>query len=150
MRRGSWVWMPHPAHFICASDCKFHLATYVGGYIVSTVGELFPDAPVREVLAESRKVKLEGIGDARKTDYARKIGFETIGCDRLYETMVFKAKRRDKKPSAETGCCPWQIDVRNEVDFAGYNDPLAATKGHMRLCQKWSKPKAIRRAGGEP
>ncbi|MCH7681711.1 hypothetical protein IID10_20485 [candidate division KSB1 bacterium] len=33
-----WIWMPHVAHFICGKDCKFHLATYFNGYIVSTIG----------------------------------------------------------------------------------------------------------------
>jgi hypothetical protein len=39
----NWVWMRHPAHFIGAGDCQFFLATYVGTYIVSTVGERLSD-----------------------------------------------------------------------------------------------------------
>ena len=45
-----WLWMPHTAHFICGKECQFHLATYVNGVIVSTVGELWFDSQVREIL----------------------------------------------------------------------------------------------------
>lgn len=34
-----WIWMPHPGHFIAADACMFRLCTYVGGFIVSTVGD---------------------------------------------------------------------------------------------------------------
>ena len=56
-----WVWMPHPAHFIGARECMFRLATEVGGFIVSTVGQW------------------------------RSTTGEDIGLDRLYETMVFRS-----------------------------------------------------------
>ena len=134
MTRESWVWMPHPAHFICASYWKFFLATYVGGYIVTTVGEMLPDAPVREIIAESRGVALKGQGDARLADYMKKIGYEDLGYERKYETMVFKAMVR-VDPNQ---CCPFVIDGE-EVDFSGYNDAVSAKNGHYLLCEKWSK-----------
>ncbi len=65
MNRRDWVWMGHAAHFICGDRCSFHLATYVGGYIVSTVGELVVHGQEE---------------------------FEEIGYKKLYETMVFRAK----------------------------------------------------------
>lgn len=127
--------MPHPAHFICARDCKFHMATYVGGYIVSTVGELEPDMAVREIYARVKGVTLKGVGDERRADAMKKLGWEEIGCDRTYETMVFKARRAAK----DRQCCPWEIDVAFEVDFAAYNDADAAFAGHNKLCAKWAK-----------
>ena len=63
MTKNEWIWMPHPGHFFMSDRCAFHLTTYVGKYIVSTVGEL--------------RGELE---------------FTEIGCDRLYETKVFEAK----------------------------------------------------------
>lgn len=137
MTRAEWIWMPHPAHFIAASNCRFHLATWVGGYVVSTVGEYVPDSAVREVLASSRGITLAGRGDAREYDWMKKAGYEKIGCDRLYETMVFKAQ----PAPADDGqaCCPWRIDVSEEVDSAGYNDSESAARGHMELCEKWAK-----------
>jgi hypothetical protein len=132
--KSDWVWMPHPAHFICAFDCRFHLATKVGKYIVSTVGEYFPDEPVREILAKSRGIVLEGRGDARKNDYMRKIGFEEIGLGRMYETMVFPMKS-----SGRDSCCPWVPADHRELDAAGYNDPRLAYEGHMAMCEKWEQ-----------
>lgn len=58
------IWMPHPAHFIAAQHCRFHLATYINGVIVSTVGDYIPPHAEKPVV---------------------------IGLDRLYETMVFRA-----------------------------------------------------------
>jgi hypothetical protein len=46
-------WFGHAGHFICAEWCRFHLCTQVGPYLISTVGEYVPDAPVREILAQS-------------------------------------------------------------------------------------------------
>lgn len=133
MKKENWVWMPHPAHLIVARDCKFFLSTYVGGYIVSTVGEYFPDEGVREIFANSRGITLKGMGDERRADYMEKIGYEEIGLDRKYETMVFKATH------SKHGCCPWVIESGMELDMLGYNDPTEAAAGHMKLCRKWSK-----------
>ena len=117
MKKADWIWMPHPAHFICASRCQFRLATYVGGYIVSTVGEMEIQLP------EMAKILGKKVGD-----------YDIIGWQRLYETMVFKAIERPGTP-----CCPYEIVVEDEVDMQGYNDANAATAGHMALCVKWSK-----------
>jgi hypothetical protein len=107
MKKDKWIWMPHAGHFICADRCKFRLNTYVGEYIVSTVGEMYLTLDGEEKL-------------------------ETVGCDRLYETMVFKAVKSNNQ------CCPYRIVVEKEVDFKGYNKPEDARRGHLELCQKWS------------
>lgn len=130
--KSEWSWLPHPAHFICSQDCRFHLATYVGGFIVSTVGEYFPDAVLREILATTKGVVLEGRGDDRRADYMKKVGFEDIGAGRKYETMVFPAKS-----SGET-CCPWEPYDYDPLDTRGYNDPGEAARGHLLLCEKWA------------
>jgi hypothetical protein len=126
--------MPHPAHFICSYDCKFFLATKVGKYIVSTVGEYFPDSEIREIYAKSRGVKLEGMGDARRADYMKKIGFEEIGYGRKYETMVFKAVK-----SPKCKACPFVIKSGNNIDGDSYNEPEDAYKGHLKMCLKYAK-----------
>lgn len=132
-KRENWIWMPHPAHFICSFNCHFILSTYVGKYIVSTVGEYLPEEGVREILAKSRGIELKGIGDERKSDFMEKIGYEEIGHNRKYETMVFKAKK------SKHLCCPWTINVHQEVDMKGYNDADSAYIGHLHLCQEWSR-----------
>ena len=101
-----WLWMPHPGHFICAYDCRFRLNTYVNGFIVSTVGELVLNGKIEE-----------------------------IGSGRLYETMVFKAKKSTHI------CCPYEavFSGDNEIDFDGYNTPEEAYEGHLNMCEKWHK-----------
>ena len=126
-----WVWMPHPGHLCVSDECKFHLNTYVGKYIVSTVGEYLPDSEVREILARAKKIKLKGKGDDRLANYMEKIGYENIGYKRKYETMVFKAKKSKYK------CCPYVAANWEELDFEGYNSAEDAFKGHYRMCQKW-------------
>lgn len=115
MKKGDWVWMPHAGHFICGPRCQFHLTTYVGGYVVSTLGEL----PAMRFDDRGRML----------TDQ----GWEHIsgGCD--YESMVFHAKQSGFE------CCPWVMSSPCEVDAAGYTDAGEATRGHMEMYDKWSK-----------
>mgnify|MGYP001617863885 CR=1 FL=1 len=137
MDKAKWVWMSHAGHFICGNDCRFKLNTFVGKYIVSTVGELWSDRKVREIhaevsdpkwLMENRDLK----GDYFDSAYMKRFGYQEIGYARLYETMVFKAKKSKNK------CCPFTM-VSGELDFEGYNKPEQAFEGHMRMCGKWSK-----------
>jgi len=64
VKKENWIWMPHPAHFIAGDKCRFKLATYVGKYIVSTVGELWPDRDTRRIFAEIDKWDCPKIGEA--------------------------------------------------------------------------------------
>ena len=130
--KNEWIWMPHAGHFICGQDCRFRLNTCVGDYIVSTVGEYMPDESVRETMATSRGITLEGKGDARRADWIVKTGYEDLGCDRKYETMVFLAE------DGKTKCCPRRMVSSEDIDLEGYNDPGDAMEGHLRLCEKWS------------
>jgi len=135
VNRRDWVHMPHAAHFVCGHKCRFHLATYVGDYIVSTVGEYVPDSEIQIMFALMRENPLTERGDAREAEFLRKFGFEEIGLGRTYETMVFPAKRRED-PAAQ--CCPWEIAEITEVEFAAYHDPVSATAGHQALCEKYA------------
>lgn len=133
MDRKDWVWMGHPAHLIISSRCRFHLATYVGGYIVSTVGEYLPEERAREIIAQQDGVVLEGQGDARLADYMKKIGFVEVGYKRKYETMVFKAGPSDEHP-----CCPYAVTDWGELDMRGYNEASDAHQGHLEMCTEWA------------
>lgn len=126
------IWMPHAAHFICGRDFRFHLATHVNGFVVSTVGEYLPSEGAREILAKSRNIVLEGRGDDREVDWLKKNGWEEIGLNRTYETMVFRAKKSGE------ACCPFVI-ISGEMDFEGYKDAGNATRGHYLLVMKWAK-----------
>jgi len=134
-----WIWMPHPGHFICSSDCRFHLNTRVGKYIISTVGEYFPDRQVRAIHASIHDPEWHAknnslLGDAYDHAYMKHFGFTEIGLDRKYETMVFGSKKDTKN-----ACCPYQAVIGNDVDWDSYNEPEDAYKGHMKLCRKWAK-----------
>lgn len=127
--------MPHPAHFICGRDCKFFLVTKIGKYIVSTIGEYFPDSRVRQIFADSRGKKIEGMGDAWDADYMKKIGYEELHMGGwLYETMVFKAEKSKKCP-----VCPYTIIVSEDLEEEVYKKPEEAFKGHYKLCEKWAE-----------
>ena len=116
MNKENWVWMPHNGHFICGDRCHFTLNTYIGKYIVSTIGEL-PET-LKEYIKDKKFMSQ----------------FQEIGCGRKYETMVWKAKRSVHE------CCPWEIIVADgELDFEAYNTAGDAYKGHLKLCNKWSK-----------
>jgi hypothetical protein len=142
MRKGNWIWMPHSGHFILGDKCRFVLNTYVGSYIVSTIGELWNDQAVRRIHAsvhddvygtawyeENQHLK----GDNFDAAYMRQYGFDNLGAgERKYETMVFPAKK------SSINCCPWVMVSGEDVDFRGYEDPKAARLGHMELCEKWA------------
>ncbi len=153
MSSKDWIWMPHAGHLCVGDRCKFHLNTYVNGYIVSTVGEYFPDQDVRRIYLQTRsrfpRLKLinkriekidekelinkvlELQGDAFDYAYLEHFGYEEIGCGRLYETMVFKGKKSEDK------CCPYAQASGEDLDFEGYNSAEDAFKGHYEMCRKW-------------
>ena len=56
-----------------------------------------------------------------------------IGADRTFETMVFPSE-----PAPDT-CCPFRMADADNRDFDGYNAPEDAYKGHIAMCEKWSK-----------
>lgn len=135
--KGEWQWLGYAAHLIVGRNCQFHLATVIGDHLVSTVGEYVPDAPVREIFAESRGVDLKGMGDSRLADYMRKVGFEEIGAGRLYETMVFRVSG-EVCTDPECNCGGPTVEEWSELDANGYNERGEATRGHMEMCERWA------------
>lgn len=139
----NWEWFGNAAHFICGRGCQFHLATKVGKYLVSTVGELWSAESTRRIHAEiwnpewwaKNKYK---IGDDFDSAYMKEFGFQEVGCGRKYETMVFEAG----EPCNTKGCgCGVPTISGSELDFRAYNSSKEARAGHMELCLKWSKEK---------
>ena len=101
-----WIWQGMPAHFICAFKCWFRLCTVVGQYIISSVGAYNEDEK------ESK--------------------YRDIGCDRKFETFVF---RRGVKCTC--GCGEWRIG-EGEIDALYANDVGTAHKNHMKMCKKYA------------
>jgi hypothetical protein len=106
-----WIWFGSPGHFIGGASCRFHMATQVGRYLVSTVGDYYPPFP------------------GTRTE---------VGYKRFFETMVFKAGKACAVKSC--GCGMPTIDG-SELDFEGYNTAGAAQKGHLAMCEKWAAKK---------
>lgn len=141
--RSNWVFMGHPAHFIGAKDCKFFIATNVGDYIVSTIGEWFPDREIRrsdlqwimktgsqqEIKLAKRIYDLQGIDF--DNEYYDAYGLREIGHNRTYETLVFESM-------PAYNCCPYVPKTFEEKDFIGSNSAKEATKNHYYLCNRYS------------
>ena len=94
------IYLGTPGHFIAAERCRFRLHTRVGNYRISTVGEYYPWGR-----------------DGEKP--------ETVGLDRLYETMVFPLGA-DGEPTSWEG-----------IDFGGYQTAAEAQRGHEELVAKY-------------
>ncbi len=140
-KKENWVWMPHAGHLIVGHYCRFHLNTYVGKYIVSTVGEYWPERQVREIHAKvhdpvwwNENRLLQGNNFDRA--YMQRFGFEEIGLNRTYETMVFRAKR---ELDPRYMCCPWTMRDTENLDDAAYIDSVEAYRGHLAMCKIWAK-----------
>lgn len=141
MKRARWQWFGHAGHFICGRWCRFHLATKVEKYFVSTVGEYWPERPSREIHARFMDPKWLGENQHLKGDefdhaFLARFDYLEVGLDRKFETMVFKAGKPCK--IKECWCGMPAIDGRN-VDFLAANDPGTATKNHRKLCKKWAE-----------
>lgn len=107
--QADWKWYGMAAHFICAADCLFHMATEVGDYIVSSVGDL----------------RLRQPGGERGER-------QEIGCGRTYETFVFEAMEK-----CECGCGMPTVNG-TEIDCEIANDPETARINHMAMCEKYA------------
>lgn len=112
----SWVWDGHAAHLIVGSSCQFHLATRVGDYIVSTVGEYRSETDHPD-------------GDRNYAETGDYAAFTTIGVGRLFETYVFRA----------VGSGFGKVTDYSEIDALPANDHDTATANHMTLCRKYAR-----------
>ena len=66
-----WRWFGYAGHLIVGEDCRFHLWTKIGRYIISTVGDYRPN--------KDGEMKTIGAGDKS-----------------FFETYVFRASKNDK------------------------------------------------------
>jgi hypothetical protein len=112
-----WEWFGNAAHFICADRCQFHLATFVGNYVISTVGEMY--ATEKDRLA-GKKTTL-GAGD-----------------DSFYETYIFEWNgKRCACGCGLPGIVPTELD--GSCRWATANE---ANQGHLAACRRYSESTA--------
>jgi len=108
MLRKEWKWFGLAGHFCGARECRYHLCTQVGDFLISTVGAYFPGNT--ETMQE-------------------------IGCGRQFETMVFKAGEPCSEIGCM--CGQPRIDGCG-IDMKGYNTAGEAQEGHMLMCNKFA------------
>ena len=137
--RDEWEWFGSAGHLIVGRDCRFHMATRVGPWWVSTVGEYLPDSNIWDIFAD----RVGGIppelrGDERRNWFLREVGYIEVGSGRKYETMVFRvAKDRCDQEDCECEGCP-RIEEWGEIDSDAYNDARSARDGHYAMCDLWA------------
>jgi len=105
-----WIWYGNAGHFCASSQCRFHLCTEIGDYLISTVGEYYRDQDDKE---------MSTLG---------------IGSKDFYETYVF----RRTKERCKCGCGLPDIEL-SEIDGTRYATPREANEGHIRFCEKYSE-----------
>lgn len=116
VRAGDWVWLPHGAHFIGVENCLFRMATIVGDFIISTVGQYFYKEEMKE-----------------------------IGCDRFYETMVFVAGESNGECFCCPKSIDLDNKYGPEgLETIGYNNSEFAFDGHMEICGKYSMLEVVK------
>jgi len=116
-----WKWFGLAAHFICGRWCRFHMATQIGQFVVSSVGMYVHP---RHSQGSERK-EAEWLRENPEG--------EDIGCDRKAETMVFRAT----DCICTCGCGMPMLDFeRGEITVRGYKTIADATKGHMEMCNE--------------
>jgi hypothetical protein len=124
-----WEWFGVVGHYICGQWCRFHLATMVGPWLVSTIGEyVHPLHSKGNEKDEAEWMRVNWPG-------------EDIGCGRKYETMVFKAGARCTKKGCE---CNMPAIGGSELDIHGYQTRGQAQAGHLQMCKKWSRKASVR------
>ena len=111
-----WQWFGSAGHFICGKYCRFHLATQVGEYLVSTVGEYVHPMHSRG----SEKIEHEWLKDNWPG--------QDLGPGRKYETMVFRATG-----TCECGCGLPKHDG-TELRLVGAMTAGQARTNHMECC----------------
>lgn len=123
-----WEWFGHAAHFCCGRWCRFHMATKIGNFLVSSVGQyVHPRNSGASEKTESEWLKDNPDG-------------EEIGYGRFYETMVFKTT----KGVCGCGCGLPLLETAIELEFEGSTNAADARATHNRICKlvataKWRK-----------
>lgn len=111
--QSQWIWYGHAGHLCVADFCRFHLATQVGKFMISTVGDYhLPGNPQRQLL---------GAGE-----------------NSFYETYVFRVVGESKCSDPTCDCGVPKIDF-GEIEGIRCATAGQARKNHLRMCRKYAK-----------
>lgn len=109
IKRKDWKWLGYAGHFCQCYKCKFSLATEIGDFLVSTIGDMHND------FYDDDPITIGGEGS-------------------FYETMVFSLK--DEYYHDDSGCrVPDYCDC---IQSEYYMDSVHAREGHMKICKQIS------------
>lgn len=112
----AWEWFGHAGHFIGGHDCLWHLCTRVGNYLISSVGDYRP------ATREADRVDRPAC---------------PIGCNRLYETYVFRLGNEPHQ-RCECGCgLASPVDL-SEIDSMPAGTARDATTNHFVMCRRYA------------
>lgn len=118
-----WKWYGNAAHFICGKWCRFHMATEVGPWLISTVGEMVHPSD-------------SGAHERTEEEYLDKnpLGKE-VGYGRLFETYVFEITGH-----CTDGKCGCGLPIFDgcETEGRGSNTRADATRIHREMCEKYA------------
>lgn len=106
--RAGWRWFGYGGHLCVGSRCAFHLATIVGGVLVSTIGHYIPKH-----------------GD----------DVEEIGSGRTFETMVFRCGGVDADGNPETNSSAIEATSYNDSRQAERGHYAICERWHQRQLQ---------------
>lgn len=89
--RAGWKWYGYAGHFIGGRSCAFHLSTRVGGFLISTVGDYFPNGK-RETLGAEKDSWFETFvfkcsGDDKNGNPVMDDGFTEIDSERYAKSI---------------------------------------------------------------
>lgn len=113
-----WKWFGYAGHFIAADSCRFRMCTQVGGWLISSVGDMLDSKGKRQRI---------GAGD-----------------DAYFETFVFKAGPICSVPGC--GCGQPTIDG-HELDGSRCGTGGEAQVLHMAFCEKYARGGTPRQGG---
>jgi hypothetical protein len=108
INESEWEWYGKPGHFIQSHLCVFHLCTRVGGYLISTVGDL------REGSKEEKPLG---------------------GGPEPYETYVFRLGRWSR---CDCGCGMPRPYRMAEIEGTRVMTAKQANDKHMEMCRKYA------------
>jgi hypothetical protein len=114
MTEDEWVHCDQPHHFIGSRDCRWSRATRVGCWIVSSIGDYWPQHAGARLPPERRPL---GHLDDRPA---------------FYETMVFPADR------VGDGCAVGGPLGWGNVTDEHYATEVEAEAGHEAMCRRWA------------
>lgn len=137
IKRADWKWYGQATHFICANECRFHMATRVGALLVSTVGAWMQDSIRKSFLDEENGLaKWEAwIAPGLRLGLTKPNGMHVIGAERFYETAIFEIGGYCETPDCDCGGLP---NIGENVAMIGYSTSAEAQAGHIDVCEEYS------------